>query len=198
MPFRPLERLQVNTPGCWLAGAKGPTPNMRDHAEIYIGIWDDGDFTKLSPGSQRLYFLLLSQKRLEYSGVLPLRPSLWASLSSHTSEDDIREALYELADRGFVVVDERTSEVLIRSFFRIDVAKRGKAGHMNDNLIRNALDACHRVDSPVIRDVLVREIYRARPFALTGQEMARRFPDLFEGDGEGASEGGPRGSPEAG
>lgn len=163
---------------------------MRDHAEIYISIWDDPDFIKLSPAGQRLYFLLLSQRRLEYSGVLPLRPSLWASLSSHTTEDDINEALDELVNHEFVLVDERTSEVLIRSYFRRDVAKRSKIGHMNTNLIKGALDACNRVDSIVIRAVLVNEIYRARPFSLETAEMHRRFPDLAGGASEGGSDGG--------
>jgi hypothetical protein len=161
---------------------------MRDHAEIYIGIWDDPDFVKLSPAGQRLYFLLLSQRRLEYSGVLPLRTSLWASLSSHTTEDDIREALNELSDHEFVVVDERTSEVLIRSFFRVDVCKRSKIGHMNTNLIKGALDACNRVDSIVLRAVLVKEIYRVGHLVgLDMKEIVRRFPDLAEGPSEGGS-----------
>lgn len=159
---------------------------MRDHAEIYISIWDDPDFVKLSPAGQRLYFLLLSQRRLEYSGVLPLRPSLWASLSSHTTEDDINEALDELVNHQFVMVDERTSEVLIRSYFRRDVAKRSKTGHINGNLIKGALDACNRVDSIVLRAILVNEIYRVGYLGLETTEIVRRFPDLEEGPSEGA------------
>lgn len=152
----------------------------RDHAEIYVEIWDDPDFCELTGNAQRLYFFLLSQRRLEYSGVQPLRVSLWAEKSSDSREDAIYEALDELSDRRYVVMDERTQELLIRSFFRRDVARPGKSGKTNANLIRNALDACHRVDSPAIRAVLVREIYRAAPFTLAKEEMLLRFPDLSD------------------
>jgi hypothetical protein len=162
----------------------------RDHAEVYISIWDDADFIKLSPGAQRLYFVLLSQRRLEHSGVQPLRVSMWAELSSETTEDDIWAALDELVERGFIVLDKRTSEVLIRSFFRRDVAKPGKRGGMNANLVRNALDACNRVDSPILRAVLVREVYRAAPLPLEVTECVERFPDLSEAPSEAPTEGG--------
>ena len=153
---------------------------MRDHAEIYIDIWDDPDFIELSPGAQRLYFLLLSQRRLEYSGVLPLRPTMWTAMSSDTTEDDIWDALGELIETDYIVLDEHTQEVLIRSFFRRDVARVGKPGKMNANLVRSALEACNRVDSMVIRAVLVREIYRSAPLPFGTDESLRRFPDLSD------------------
>jgi hypothetical protein len=173
---------------------------MRDHAEIFISIWDDPDFITLSPGAQRLYFLLLSQRRLEYSGVLPLKPGLWVEFSAPNDEDAIWSALDELIERDFIVLDERTQEVLIRSFFRRDVARVGKTGKKNANLIRAALEACNKVDSREIRRVLVREIYRCAPLPLDMPEIILRFPDLSDAPpdvtpSEGGSQrrpGGPR------
>jgi hypothetical protein len=162
----------------------------RDHAEIYVDIWDDDDFAKLSCTAQWLYFVLLSQRRLEYSGVLPLKPAMWAGLSSDTNKEDVLHALAEMHERGFVVVDTRTQEVLLRSFFRRDVARVGKDGGQNANLIRSALSACAKVDSSLIRAVLVREIMRCCPLPLASdREVFQRFPDLAKGVVEGVPEG---------
>lgn len=161
----------------------------RDHAEIYVDIWDDDDFAKLSCTAQWLYFVLLSQRRLEYSGVLPLKPAMWAGLSSDTNENDVLLALDEMQQLRFVVVDTRTQEVLLRSFFRRDVARVGKDGGQNANLIRSALSACAKVDSPIIRAVLVREVVRCCPLPLASdREIFGRFPDLAKVVVEGVGE----------
>ena len=121
----------------------------RDHAEILLDIWDDPDWLALSGGAKLTYLMLLSQRRLEYSGVLYLNPARWASLlSPDATEVDVLKILAELESACFVVIDRSTNELCVRSFFRRDVAKPGKSGGRNANLIRSALDYANRVDSP--------------------------------------------------
>jgi hypothetical protein len=162
----------------------------RDHAEIFVTIWDDPDWLALSAGAKGMYFLLLSQRKLDYCGVLYLNVARWATLSPDTDEEDVCKVLTQLQERGFIVIDTSTNELLIRSFFRRDVAKVGKNGGMNANLIRAALNDANRVDSHLIRDVLVREMYRCGRFPLEVSEIIRRFPDLEKGvPDEGVAEG---------
>lgn len=170
----------------------------RDHAEIYLDIWSDPNWLKLSAAAKSMYFLLLSQRKLDYAGVIYLNVMRWAALSPDTTEDDVCVALHELEEHRFIVIDESTNEVLIRSFFRRDVARVGKNGGKNANLIRAALNDANKVDSVLIRAVLVREIYRCVPFPIEVSELVRRFPDLEnppveEGVGEGDAEGVPEG-----
>jgi hypothetical protein len=92
----------------------------RSYGKVFVDIWRDRDFLARSPEAQRLYLLLCSQANLNSAGVLPLQVKRWSKLSEKTSEADIRAALDELAEHRFIVVDEDTEEVLIRSFIRRD------------------------------------------------------------------------------
>ena len=162
----------------------------RDHAEIFVNIWDDPDWLALSAAAKGLYFLLLSQRKLDYCGVLYLNVARWASMSPDTTEDDVCKALNELQERELIVIDTSTNELLIRSFFRRDIARVGKNGGMNANLIRAALNDANRLDSHVIRAVLVREMYRCGRFPLEVSEIVKRFPDVKDGvPEEGVGEG---------
>ena len=53
----------------------------RDHAEIFVTVWDDPDWLALSSGAKGMYLLLLSQRKLDYSGVLYLNVPRWATMS---------------------------------------------------------------------------------------------------------------------
>jgi hypothetical protein len=162
----------------------------RDHAEIYLSIWDDKDWLELSAGAKGMYVLLLSQRKLDYAGVLYLNVARWATLSPDTDEADVCKALEELHERGFIVIDTSTNELLIRAFFRRDIAKVGKNGGMNANLIRAALNDANRADSRLLRAVLVREVYRCAPLPLPIEESVSRFPDLSNPpDDDGVDEG---------
>jgi uncharacterized membrane protein YgcG len=172
----------------------------RDHCEIYIRVWKDDDFKKLTRSAQGAYWMLLSQPKLNYAGVLPLNVPLWATNADDTTEDGIWGDLVLLAERGFVVYDKLAAELLIRSFFRLDVAKKGPKG-VNQNLIRNALTRCDEVESPTIRAVLIEELLRCTWVDFTALEVGSRFPELatrLGGGSEGASGGGYEGGSERG
>lgn len=103
----------------------------RDHARIQVGIWNDDDFRALDVAGQHAYFLLASQARLSYCGVIDYIPGRFAVLSDGNTESRIRAAVKTLEKRRFVVVDRKTHEALVRSYVRhdgvMDRANMGKA-----------------------------------------------------------------------
>ncbi|HVX20916.1 MAG TPA: hypothetical protein VHB02_06195 [Acidimicrobiales bacterium] len=92
----------------------------RTEARIFTSIWEDEDFLALEAGEQRLFFLLLSQADLTMCGVLTDLPDWWAGMASDTSDDDIEANRDGLVASSYLVRDERSKEVWIRSFIRGD------------------------------------------------------------------------------
>ena len=94
----------------------------RSHARIFTVIWDDPDFLALTGLAQRCYLMLLSQPTLGHAGVLSTTVRRWTLLCADEDEDRLRAAIAELGERRFIVVDERTEELLVRSLIRNDGA----------------------------------------------------------------------------
>lgn len=120
----------------------------RTHARIYVDIWLDAKFCDRSARAQRLFLLLVSQPDLSPCGTLTYAPGRWAMLARDTKADGIAAALAELVADGYVLVDELTAEVWIRSFLRWD-------GVLSQpNVALAALNAAGRVFSPTIRGAI--------------------------------------------
>lgn len=96
----------------------------RTHARLLCEIWQDDDFTSLPAGAQRLYLYLLSQPRLSLVGLLDLTPRRWANAAPDLDEATIGEAFEVLCRTRFVLCDDQTQEVLIRSYVRYDGAHK--------------------------------------------------------------------------
>lgn len=92
----------------------------REHANIRLDMWGDADWRALSRDAQWLYELLLTHPETNRAGVCDWRPGRLAQMAAGTTAADIRAAADELARRFFVVVDEETEEILIRSFVKYD------------------------------------------------------------------------------
>lgn len=115
----------VNAQNCCLPAGKrheplGITSLARSEARIKTSIWSDDDFLTLDFGAQRLYLLILSQPTVTLCGVVPLMARRWARLASNTTVANINKALVALAQRQYVVVDETTDELWIRTFVKHD------------------------------------------------------------------------------
>lgn len=93
---------------------------MARYARIFATIWSDPDFVARTANAQRLYLLLVTQPDVSHCGVLPLTERRWARLALDTDVDSVRAALTELEANAFVIVDEHTEEVLIRSYIKHD------------------------------------------------------------------------------
>lgn len=89
----------------------------RSQARIHTSVWRDRDFTALPPDVQGVYWMLLSQPDVSAAGVTALNPMRWCNLMGGC---DVTDQVDELARRGFVVYDEHTGELWIRSFARHD------------------------------------------------------------------------------
>lgn len=127
----------------------------RSEGRVFTTIWMDADFRALTPGAQRLYLFLLSQPELSFCGCLPLRLGKWERCAAGLKLAELQDQLAELAASRFVVADEVTQEVLVRSFVRRDWVLR------SPKLWNPFTAACSNVESEVLRDVLSLELQRA-------------------------------------
>lgn len=94
----------------------------RSFAAVYTRIWADPTWRALDVDSQHLYLLLLSQDNLNLAGVIPLQLRRWSKCVAGWDVAAVDEALERLQTQSFVVVDEDTEEVLIRTLIRNDGA----------------------------------------------------------------------------
>jgi hypothetical protein len=126
----------------------------RTEARLMVSIWEDADFLALSPTAQRMFVFLISQPDLAHDGVIPLRERRWSKKAAGLSAAQIAADLEELSLARFVVVDDETEELLVRSFIRRDKVYR------QPNVLRSARDHLGTVSSAVI-------------LASVGDELAR-------------------------
>jgi hypothetical protein len=124
----------------------------RTFAQVQLRIWVDDEFTALSVEAQHLYMLLLSQEDIGPSGLIPLRPRRWAKLAANGSVDNVMASLAELDAASFLVVDEETAEVLVRTFIR------NGENYKHVRLLRTALNQAERAESTRIRSALGQEL----------------------------------------
>lgn len=121
----------------------------RTQAKILCSIWTNPDFVALTSDAQRLYFLVLSQPRLNLAGCIDLMPERWARLCSGWTVDDVMRALGELVEAEFVAVDG--DELVVRTFGQHDLAH----GAVNSNLVKGMWSAWEAISSPFLRMVVV-------------------------------------------
>jgi hypothetical protein len=92
----------------------------RGHGRILTSIWEDGDFLALDEREQRLYLFLISQPNLNHAGLLDLTLRRWARKARGLTSAELEKLLQGLEAARFVVMDDDTEELLIRSFIRND------------------------------------------------------------------------------
>lgn len=92
----------------------------RAHGRILFDIWDDEEFIARSGLAQRLYLFLLSQADLNFAGLIPLRVKRWAKKIPDSDAAGIERDLAELEAHRFVLTDDDTEELLVRTLVRND------------------------------------------------------------------------------
>ncbi|PAU47395.1 hypothetical protein, partial [Streptomyces albireticuli] len=92
----------------------------RGHGRILASIWEDADFLSLGEREQRLYLFLISQPNLNHAGLLDLTLRRWARKAQGLTVTELEKRLAALEEARFIVVDDDTEELLIRSFVRND------------------------------------------------------------------------------
>ncbi len=144
----------------------------REYARMRVDVWIDDDFRTLTPPAQHLYFVLLTSPALSYCGVTDWRPGRIAALAHGWDSEQILLAAKELTERLYIVPDEVTEEVLIRSFIRHD-------GLMKESRVAvSMVKAFAAVASNTIRGVIVHELRRlhAEDDTLHGWRTVRGEP----------------------
>lgn len=127
----------------------------RDHARIYTSIWTtDGDWQKLTSNAQHLYWMLTSHPDISYCGLIDYLPGRWTPLASDLSIAKLQAAIRKLERGRYVIVDRKTTELLVRSFIRHDkILARRNMGHACGR-------ALGKVHSESIRGVILHELAR--------------------------------------
>ncbi|MFI7315182.1 hypothetical protein [Streptomyces hygroscopicus] len=126
----------------------------RAHGRILSSIWEDTDFLALTQQQQRLYLFLISQPNLNHAGLLPLTLRRWARKATGLTAAELESHLTALANAGFIVLDDDTEELLIRSFVRNDgVWKQPK---VMGAMVSGAME----IESKTLRHALVMEMDR--------------------------------------
>lgn len=157
----------------------------RTEGRIFTSIWSDKDFLSLTPGAQRLYMFLLTQRELTYCGVMPLRPTRWVPKASGLTLDDILRDIKELEGSAHLTpnpsrnpsekgsanpgCEEAETGARRRPFVITDpdtgevfvrsLLRRDNAWK-SPNLLKLAISSSEDIESPVIRAALLEEIYR--------------------------------------
>lgn len=124
----------------------------REHGRVMVAVWSDPDWISLSEAAQRAYILALTQPDLSYAGVLATRYKRWSALSSTSSIGKIRRAFRELEDAGYLMTDDDTEEMWIRTFVKHD-------GVLTvPNVTRAMVKAYRVIQSPRIKAAFVDEL----------------------------------------
>ena len=141
----------------------------RSEARIFVTIWKDDDFVNLSPSAQRMFFFLLSQPDLTHAGVIPLRERRWARSAAGLTLEQVAKDLEALTGgpHPFVVIDEATEELFVRSLIRLDGVWK------QPNLMKSAIESAEQIDSDSVRTALLEELRRI-PVEETSSELVRR------------------------
>lgn len=126
----------------------------REYARIKVGIWADSDFRLLSRDGQGLYFQITSSPTMNLAGVADWRPKRLAALTAGETDDTVQAAGRELIEKGYIVVDEDTEEVLVRSFVRHDGLIK------TPNIAAAMVKDYAGVASRVLRGVIIHELLR--------------------------------------
>lgn len=97
------------------------------HGKVLSSIWSDPEFRVLEMAPQWLYIRLLSSQHRNLIGIVPFTPRAWQASVTRVHLDVIGKALDVLAEARFVLVDEQTDELLIRSSVKHDPPRNPSA-----------------------------------------------------------------------
>lgn len=127
----------------------------RSEARLQFGIWRNG-LAGLSPHSKLLYCVLLTEPTVNHAGIGAMRTSKWGRDAGLTVEETTK-ALQELTDGAFIVVDEDTEEVFVRTMIRNDGVVE------QPYVLKGALKEALHTSSTVIRRALAAELRKLPP-----------------------------------
>lgn len=144
----------------------------RSEARLQFGIWRDG-LDGLSPHAKLLYVVLLTEPTVNHAGVGAVRVALWAR-NANLTVAETQKALAELVDGTYVLMDDETEEVFVRTMIRNDGVWK------QPYVLKGALQEALLTTSRFLRRALAGELRKLPPRQPDGVSKAGRpviYPD---------------------
>ncbi|ALF01248.1 replication initiation protein [Arthrobacter phage Brent] len=129
---------------------------MRKYGKIKLSAQSDPDWRALSHTAQWLYWALIGSEALTACGSMDYKPKHLQALSPTMNTAGVDAAMDELRARKFVVLDEETDELILRSFIRNDEVVP------NPNMMVAVIKAWRKLASLKLRSVIVFELLRLK------------------------------------
>src|SRR5690606_4713078 len=131
------------------------TTVARNYDQLRSSIWPIQRIkTALSVDAHWRCFVRVAQPNTNPAGVVPLQARRWARFAHGMTGPRVTAALERLNAYWYVVVDEDTEEVLVRTFIRHDGLWK------QPNVLKSALGHVQSTVSPTLRAVLRYELSR--------------------------------------
>lgn len=146
----------------------------RTQARIFTSIWHNDEFLAMTASAQRLFLLALSQETLSFCGVVGYTAKRWAKLAKDTTVTTVKKDIAEAASYRFIMVDEDTEEIWVRSFMRHDGI------YKSPNLIRAMIRDYKAVHSASISQGILTAVHNDFPDGF--RQHLIEFPKGFEKD----------------
>jgi hypothetical protein len=140
------------------------------YAALKVTAWNDSDFLKLPATSQRLYLVIISQSEISLCGVQTPAYKRWSTYAPDTTPEGLEVDCKPLVDGHFVLIDEGTDEMLVRTFVHHNV------GTKSDNSVVGASRAYEAIHSKTLRKVVMEELRKDLDHDLWNR-LARAIPD---------------------
>jgi hypothetical protein len=122
----------------------------RSHGVLKTEVWEPGsELRRRTLHAQWAYVMLISQPQINNCGIVPYVPEKWVRYAANLNPDTLHQAIDELQQHRFVIVDQDTGELLIRTFIKHDRIWR------QPNLIKSARKQWHEIESDQLREILV-------------------------------------------
>lgn len=129
--------------------------SKREYAQLKLSIWNDRDFTSLSVDAQLVYIMAMSHPTTNLAGVLDYSPQKFARLAGGFTPKRITTAVDELARGRFVVTDNDTGEMLVRT------AVRASGAWKKPTTAASIVNSVSNTFSGGLRSVLADELRKA-------------------------------------
>lgn len=120
----------------------------RRFAQVRPDMWLDDDWRSLTAHAQHLYLVVLTDPGLSYAGVAEWKPGRMRQRAAEWNAADLLVAAQECSDKHFLIFDDETEEVAVRSYLRHDgllkqprmaVSMAAAFGQIGSNKIRAAV-----------------------------------------------------------
>jgi hypothetical protein len=108
---------------------------------------DNQEFLTLSPSAKLLFLTFVTQRKISLCGILAVTCRAWSEMTG-LSMTEVDQALRELS-KHFVVIDEHTEELWVRTFIRHD-----KVLAKPNVIVRMTHDFCE-ISSPQLRELIL-------------------------------------------